>query len=53
MNLRKWYRFALTLAVVAFIASMICAWLAAPGQMALVTVSALTVNCIGKSKENF
>lgn len=41
MNPRPAFRIALTLAVVAFIAAMILAWMEAPGPMALVTATML------------
>ena len=51
LTAKRLYALACTIAVLAFIAANVCAWLAAPGQMALVTASALLVHWLSKAKE--
>ena len=51
MKERKIFRVASVLTVLAFIAAMANAWLAAPGQMALVTASATLVYWLNESRK--
>lgn len=51
LAVQRLYALACTIAVLAFIAANVCAWLAAPGQMALVTASAILVHLLSKAKE--
>lgn len=52
MNTRKLFRIATAIAVLSFIAAMVNAWLAAPGQMALLTAAAFTVYWVGNIRKD-
>ena len=49
--MRRAYRIAMVIAVLAFLAANIFAWLKAPSQMAMVTLSALIVYWLNQARE--
>lgn len=49
--MRRLFRITSILAVLAFLASMILAWLAAPGPMALVTASAMIIYLLSEIRK--
>ena len=50
--MRRIFRIVSVLAVLAFIAAMVNAWLAAPGQMALVTASAILIYWLNETRKD-